>query len=93
MQPSSASTLIFVQKVQLLSLWFLQQNIGYDIQWSTVVHYLYGQFRQPFLPTSLSPRQERLGMQSLVGFVIGVNQGWHSFEEAMQFQTSLYDIK
>ena len=47
MQPSSASTFVFVRQVQLLSLWFLQQNIGYDIQWSTAVYYLDGQFSQP----------------------------------------------
>ena len=32
-------------------------------------------------------------MQSLVGFVIGVNQGWQSFEVAMPFRASLYDSK
>ena len=32
-------------------------------------------------------------MQSLVGFVISVNQGWQSFEVAMPFQASLYDSK
>ena len=32
-------------------------------------------------------------MQSLVGFVIGVDQGWQSFEVAMPFGTGLYDSK
>ena len=47
-QPSSACTFVFVWQVQLLSLWFSWQNIDYDIQQSTAVHYLYGQFSQPF---------------------------------------------
>ena len=46
-QPSSACTFVFVGQVQLLSLWFSRQNIGNDIQRSTAVHYLYGQFSQP----------------------------------------------
>ena len=57
------------------------------------VHYLYGQFSQLFQPTSLSPRQERLCMQSLVGLVIGVDQGWQFFEVATPFGTGLYDSK
>ena len=47
-QPSSACTFVFIGQVQLLLLWFLQQNIANDIQRPTVVHYLYGQFSQPF---------------------------------------------
>ena len=47
-QPSSTCTFIFVGQVHILSLWFLQQNIGYDIQQSTAVHYLYGQLSQLF---------------------------------------------
>ena len=46
-QPSSARTFVFVGQVQLLSLWFLQQSISNDIQQSTAVHYLTGQFSQP----------------------------------------------
>ena len=46
-QPSSTCTFVFIGQVQLLSLWFSQQNISNDIQWSTAVHYLYGQFSQP----------------------------------------------
>ena len=48
MQPSSACTFVFIGQVQLLPLWFSRQNIGNDIQWSTAVHYLYGQFSQLF---------------------------------------------
>ena len=47
-QPSSACTFVFVGQVQLRSLWFSRQNISNDIQRSTAVHYLYGQFSQPF---------------------------------------------
>ena len=46
-QPSSACAFVFIGQVQLLSLWFSRQNIGNDIQQSTAVHYLYGQFSQP----------------------------------------------
>ena len=46
-QPSSACTFVFVGQVQLLLLWFSRQNISNDIQRSTAVHYLYGQFSQP----------------------------------------------
>ena len=32
-------------------------------------------------------------MQSVLGFMIGVNQGWQSFKVAMPFGTGLYDSK
>ena len=32
-------------------------------------------------------------MQSMVGFVIGINQGWQSFKVAMPFGTGLYNSK
>ena len=46
-QPSSTCTFVFIGQAQLLSLWFLRQSIGNNIQRSTAVHYLYGQFSQP----------------------------------------------
>ena len=57
------------------------------------VHNLNEQFSHAFQLTNLSPRQERLCMQSMVGFVIGVNQGWQSFEVATPFGTGLYNSK
>ena len=91
MQTSSAGTLILVRQVQLLLLQFAQMNISYDIQRPMTVHNLYAQFSPSLQPTILSPRQERLCMQSLVGSVIGIDYGWQSFEVATPFGTGLYD--